>query len=329
MPSRRKSPKSKTSSTLSKIKKALNIDYKTEKKKHDYNKVVKAATKHNSKTIERLNKMLLKKTKKLEKYRREKERNEESSESSSYSDSSDGSDDTEIAIMMHQLQLDNNINNQNNVGSVLDQLQHLNSDNPANMTTVLQQLQNLNPSNSTINQQAANYYPSGVRSIDLRRTDVLDPYTDHYTEPRYDARYDDPYYSDHRHIDSRHTDPRFTRSTTYRTQPLRSTGRNSPKEVRISFSIKRSYSNTSSLSMFTSSQITQILNYINSFYTFLKRKQLVHNVLDKADVVNNSIKLVVDMDATHKVHIKPFFQEFARSNRFPFRDYVADVSSVS
>ena len=110
-----KSRKQKTSSRhksgqqmLEGVKEAFHLKKPSEKGSH---KMLEAATKHNSKTIEKLNKLLLKKTKKIERYKSQhKKERRQSSSSSSDSSSSDDSKDDEINMMLHKLHLEAKMN---------------------------------------------------------------------------------------------------------------------------------------------------------------------------------------------------------------------------
>ena len=114
-----KSRKQKTSSRhkskgygqkmLEGVKEAFHLKKPSEKE--GSHKILEAATKHNSKTIEKLNKLLLKKTKKIEKYKSQhKKERRQSSSSSSDSSSSDDSKDDEINMMLHKLHLEAKMN---------------------------------------------------------------------------------------------------------------------------------------------------------------------------------------------------------------------------
>ena len=107
-------------SIVKQVKEAFNAD----KSKHRATRAILAATKHNSKTIEKLNKLLLKKTKKLERYRAAK-RLRPSSSSDSHprsrsrrSRSSESSSDGELAVIMAlQNQINKNANAANAVNA--------------------------------------------------------------------------------------------------------------------------------------------------------------------------------------------------------------------
>ena len=241
------------------------------------------------------------------------------SSSESESDSSDSSDDDEIMMMMQKLQLDNNTNSQQTIGRVLDQLQNLNSKNPADMSNVLQQLHLLNPSNTLLTQQAANYGLStdmyGQTLLDPRHSNLMDP-----MDPR------GPRYQDYNTRDYY----RSPRSGTLRRLPAqnRTTRSLSTQDVYITFSVKHIYGTRSVLDELNTQQRSQLLRYIDAFYTYLKQRYIVNTVTHKADIYNNSIRLDVNMESNQKSNIKPLFQDFLRMNKFPFRDYKVDVTSV-
>ena len=109
-----KSRKQKTSSRhksgqqmLEGVKEAFHLKKPSEKGSH---KMLEASTKHNSKTIEKLNKLLLKKTKKIERYKSQHKKERRQSSSSSSDSSSDDSKDDEINMMLHKLHLEAKMN---------------------------------------------------------------------------------------------------------------------------------------------------------------------------------------------------------------------------
>jgi hypothetical protein len=278
---RHEKEKSSTKRVLEEVKEALHLNRRSEKKKANTKKIVSAVTRHTTKTIDKLSRLLVNKTKKLERYRarRRYRKEDSSSDSSSYSD--DSSDDREIMMMMHQLHLDNKMHYLNNKQTGVDK--------------ILQELKLMDPNEIDLlpdNEYADDFGLDGNYDLD----------NDYYLDPEY---------------------------LSPRSHYPGDVVRNGMKAFRMHFAVQRKNTTYNIFSQLTPQQRAIALNYVNKFYTYLKRRYIVEKLVEKPTPANTSVRMVVEMKVAKKVHVRPSFVAFVAANPYPSQIYKVSMTSIS
>ena len=284
-------------SIVKQVKQAFNAD----KSKHRVTRTILAATKHNSKTIEKLNKLLLKKTKKLERYRAAK-RLRPSSDSrsrsrSSRSRSSDSSSTGELAVIMA---LQDKIN-KNMAATNAYPAHPLPLPDPYGLHDY-----NMDPMLPTDHreEELANL----IRRMELTTGTRTTEYADLLRQLQVERARN-------------------------RAPPVRGYGKTyGNKNVHIYFDVKRKYHTYGAVRL-SATQRAQVSDYINSFAQYLVEKGLVYRVVSSASNYNTyDFKIHVNMDDVNKTKVKTHLGYFRRSSHYHpslLDTYDVEVTSVS
>ena len=308
----------KSKSILKQVKEAFNAD----RSKHRATRAVLAATKHNSKTIEKLNKLLLKKTKKLERARASKRIKYLSESSSSYTPrssrrsrtrSSDSSSDDEELAMMMMMQDQINKNAATAAATATNTTGRVNAAALPVYPNIMPDPYNFHNYNMDPYATHENETDNLLRKLEAQNRTHTTEYTDLLRQLNLEK------------TRARPTAPRSVYGNAYGNAYGNS-------NVHMYFDVRRKY-NTYGAVRLTPTQRSQVSDYINRFAQYLVQKGIIHRVVSSASNYNtHDFQIHINMPNENKNKLKlnlGFYRRSATYHPSLLDTYEVEITSVS